>query len=69
MTGTAEARADTSLRDAIARIWFDERGRAGPPPGFGEERLFEFSIDACLATKTTGHGDYEPRHAVWTAAS
>jgi hypothetical protein len=27
--------------------------------------LFEFDIERCLYTKTTGHGDPAPRHTVW----
>lgn len=66
-TGRAVLRDDRSLRGRIAKVFFDERKLEGPPPGFQEEQLFEFLIDSCLATKTTGHGDYNPQHTIWRA--
>jgi len=27
--------------------------------------LFRFSVDRCLLTRTTGHGDFAPQHTVW----
>jgi hypothetical protein len=65
VTGRAERRDDASLRDACSTVWFAERKLDGPPPGFDEEQLFEFLIDGCLWTKTTGFGDYDPQHTVW----
>ncbi len=67
LTGRAEPRRDPAIRDSIAKIFFDERGLDSPPPDFEEQRLFEFLIDACLLTRTTGHGDYNPQHTVWQA--
>jgi hypothetical protein len=67
LAGVAEARPEADLREAVAAVWFRERELDAPPPGFDEELLFEFRIDACLLTRTTGHGDYSPRHTVWTA--
>jgi len=32
-----------------------------------DQDLFEFLIERCLLTRTTGHGDPSPRHVVWTA--
>jgi Pyridoxamine 5'-phosphate oxidase len=67
VTGRAERRDDAALRAACARVWFAERKLDAPPPGFESEQLFEFLVDGCLATKTTGYGDYEPQHTVWRA--
>jgi hypothetical protein len=67
ITGRAVARSDEALRNAVAKVFFDERKLSGPPPRFDEERLFEFIIDSCLLTRTTGHGDYDPKHTVWKA--
>ena len=36
--------------------------------GHGSQ-LFEFLVDGCLSTKTTGYGDYEPQHTVWRAGA
>jgi hypothetical protein len=68
ITGVAQPRDDANLRDSTAAIWFAERGLERAPPGFEEERLFEFLVSGCLTTKTTRHGDYEPDHRVWRAA-
>ncbi|MGH8976830.1 MAG: pyridoxamine 5'-phosphate oxidase family protein [Acidimicrobiia bacterium] len=66
VTGRAERRDDPDLREECAQTWFAERGLDGPsPPGFDEEQLFEFLVDGCLSTKTTGYGDYAPQHTVW----
>lgn len=67
LTGRAEARPDPALRELIASIFFGERG-FDRPPGFDEEQLFEFLIDTCLLTSTTGHRDYNPKHTVWKAS-
>ncbi len=68
LTGRAEVRTESALRNSIAALFFKERGLDGPPPGFEQEGLFEFLIDGCLLTKTTGHGDYNPQHTVWKAS-
>jgi hypothetical protein len=65
VTGRAEARDDAALRTACAEAWFAERKLDAPPPGFETEQLFEFLVDGCLSTKTTGYGDYEPQHTIW----
>jgi hypothetical protein len=67
LTGRAALRTDEGLRESVARIFFDERKLTAPPPGFEDQGLFEFFIESCLLTKTTGHGDHDPSHAVWKA--
>jgi len=69
LTGRAEVRTDRTLRDALARLFFDERGLSGPPPRFEEETLVEFFVESCLMTRTTGHGDYDPQHTIWKAGA
>jgi hypothetical protein len=44
-----------------------ERRLAEPPPDADQEQLIEFLIGTCLLTRTTGHGDYSPKHTVWRA--
>ncbi len=68
-TGGAAAPPDRTLRQSIAQVFLDERRLDSPPPGFEQERLFEFLIDGCLLTRTTGHGDYDPKHTVWKASA
>ena len=67
LTGRAVARGDAGLRQSLATIFFDERSLPAAPPGFQEQRLFEFLIETCLLTKTTGHGDHDPQHTIWKA--
>jgi len=69
LTGKALARPDQTLRESIAKVFFDERQWVSPPPGFDLQRLFEFLIDSCLLTRTTGHGDHNPKHTVWKASA
>ncbi len=65
VSGRAEHREDDALRERCAAVWFAERNLTEPPPGFDTEQLFELLVDRCLATKTTGHGDYNPQHSIW----
>lgn len=41
-----------------------ERGGTLPMP-LDDQELFEFTIDSCVLTRTTGHGDPDPQHTVW----
>jgi hypothetical protein len=65
VTGTVKEALDPGLRSRAAAVFFEERGWAEPPPGFEEQRLFEFRVTNCLLTRTTGHGDHAPRHITW----
>jgi hypothetical protein len=69
LTGRAVARQDAELRRSLAKQFFDERKWNDAPPRFDEQHLFEFLIESCLLTKTTGHGDHEPQHTVWRAGA
>jgi hypothetical protein len=69
LTGRAEPRDDPGLRDSIGRVFLDERTWDEPPPGFDEQGLFEFLVETCLLTRTTGHGDPNPKHTIWKAAA
>ncbi len=68
MTGVAEAKSDAALRARIAEQYLMvEREMTEEPPGFDGEQLFELLVNTCLTTKTTGHGDWSPKHTVWKA--
>jgi hypothetical protein len=68
VTGNAEPRDDPALRTAVVQQYlFEERKMTAEPPGFDDEQLFELLISACLTTKTTGYGDWNPQHTVWKA--
>ena len=65
VTGRVEEVADARRRDRIAAQFLAERGWQVPPPDFDAQRLFEFTVERCLHTRTTGHGDFDPRHTIW----
>ena len=68
VSGRAERRDDAALRRSCAAAWMQERKLDAEPPGVADEELFEVLLERCLATKTTGYGDYDPQHTVWQAA-
>jgi hypothetical protein len=65
VTGSVAEATDTGLRERAAAVFFEERHWTEPPPGFDEQQLFEFRVERCLLTRTTGHGDHAPRHTTW----
>jgi hypothetical protein len=67
LTGTAVGRRDRDLRRSIDSVFLAERGWDDPPPGFDDHELFELLVGTCLITRTTGHGDFDPKHTVWRA--
>ncbi len=66
LTGHA-AIADPALAAAATARFLAERGLDAEPPGFSDGEIFEFRISRCLLTRTTGYGDWNPRHSVWRA--
>jgi hypothetical protein len=67
LTGEAFAVGDSGLADRAAAQFLAERHMPDTPPEFSEGIFFEFLISRCLLTKTSGHGDWNPRHHVWAA--
>jgi hypothetical protein len=67
LTGMADLVDDRGQRRALQGQFLEERRLREPPKGFDEQELFEFRIERCLYTVTTGHGDPEPRHRIWSA--
>jgi len=67
VTGRAERVADADLAAAAAAQFLSERDLDAEPPGFADGEFFEFCLGRCLVTRTTGHGDWHPRHGVWSA--
>jgi hypothetical protein len=66
VAGTARADADERLRDRLAARFAAERPHLDAID-LGEHEVFEFLIERCLLTRTSGHGDASPRHEVWHA--
>jgi hypothetical protein len=67
LTGHAELVSDEPLRTKATEVYGAERGWLQPPADFAGQLLFEFFVEACLLTRTTGHGDPQPQHTVWKA--
>jgi hypothetical protein len=68
VTGRATVVSDTGRRDALARQFVKEREAIGVASPSADDVLFEFDVESCLLTRTTGHGDPAPDHQVWHAS-
>jgi hypothetical protein len=51
------------VRQGLADLFVTERGDVPAPAP--DHQLFRFGIETCLLTRTTGHGDFAPRHTTW----
>jgi hypothetical protein len=65
LTGQARLVKSPALREALATQFVAERSQFAVAPPAPDDALFEFELDACLLTRTTGHGDPNPQHTVW----
>ena len=65
LSGRAAPVDDPVRRRAAAAQFLAERRLDRPPPAFEAHDLFEFSVERCLWTVTSGHGDWHPRHTTW----
>jgi hypothetical protein len=66
ITGRAERRKDPELVTRVRAVFWQER-KVSEPPESGALSLYEFLIERCLLTRTTGHGDWNPQHTIWKA--
>jgi hypothetical protein len=69
LRGRASVESNHRLREELAERFFREREMSEAPPGWEDQELFEFRIERCLRTVSTGHGDPNPTHRVWRAPS
>jgi hypothetical protein len=67
LTGQASLIPDADRREVLGRQFVGERDAFGAVAPSADDALFEFDIDSCLLTRTTGHGDPAPSHIVWRA--
>jgi hypothetical protein len=56
---------DKQDRAELGSVFVAERAQLGVPRPASGDALFEFLLDGCLLTRTTGHGDPKPVHSVW----
>lgn len=68
-TGTAHLVPAKSVRKLLSRQFIEERSQFPVMPPADEDGLFEFTLEGCLLTRTTGHGDPSPIHMVWRPPS
>jgi hypothetical protein len=66
--GRAAMSSNAEQRDRLGRQFRAEREDSAPSSMPSDWELFEFRLNRCLLTRTTGHGDPAPRHSVWRAA-
>lgn len=64
ITGTARRIEDYETLARIIQQFVVERNNMDPAL-VKHEWLFEFDITTCLLTRTTGYGDWNPKHTVW----
>jgi hypothetical protein len=64
-SGKARLVTDAGLRSELSAVFVTERKQLAVPAPSGEDALFEFLVQSCLLTRTTGHGDMHPVHHVW----
>ncbi len=64
-TGKARPVDDARLRSELSAVFVAERMQFAVPTPGEEDLLFEFLLDSCLLTRTSGHGDTNPVHRVW----
>ncbi len=64
VTGRAALIEDAALRARLVEQFCQERGGMDPER-VSHELPFSFDVESCLLTRTTGHGDWNPKHTVW----
>ena len=63
--GAARVADHAALRSELGARFVAERASLAVPAPSDDDVLFEFLLDSCLLTRTTGHGDMSPQHQVW----
>jgi hypothetical protein len=66
--GMARPVESAQLRSDLGALFVEERSALGVHAPADEDGLFEFLVESCLLTRTTGHGDPHPVHQVWRDA-
>lgn len=53
------------LQEKAAAQFIAERQLKSEPEDFAAGQFFEFLVDRCLLTRTSGHGGWRPQHTTW----
>jgi hypothetical protein len=67
LRGRADLIEDADVRRRLGAQFVAERARFAVPEPAADHELFEFRVERCLVTRTTGHGDPAPEKVVWRA--
>jgi hypothetical protein len=68
LTGDATVVTDVELRRRLVAQFLGERSELPiSEADMADQTVFEFTVDRVLLTRTTGHGDPQPVHTVWSA--
>ena len=59
---------DPQRRQTATAQFLAERKLTTAPEDFDAQELFEFHLEGCLRTATSGHGDWNPRHTIWRSS-
>jgi hypothetical protein len=65
LSGRAVPVEDPQRRQVATARVLAERKLPAVPQDFDAQELFEFYLQRCLWTQTSGHGDWNPRHTTW----
>jgi hypothetical protein len=65
LSGRAALVDDPQRRQAATAQFLAERNLTTAPEDLHVQELFEFYLQRCLWTQTSGHGDWNPRHTIW----
>lgn len=66
ISGWATVVDDAAARAALAAQFVAERSAIPTAAVHDHDLLVELHIDRLLLTRTTGHGDWDPQHTVWS---
>ena len=67
ITGRAQLVVEEDVRRNLWAAYVGDADRimSGDFKGLEYQTIFEFILDTALLTRTTGHGDPNPKHTVW----
>jgi hypothetical protein len=65
--GTVEIVTADAVRKVMGDQFVSERIEIGVPFPADDDLLIRFDIETCLLTRTSGFGDFSPRHETWHA--
>jgi hypothetical protein len=65
IAGRARLVTSPDIQEVLARRFVQERSQFPVMSPAVDDALFDFDIDSCRLTRTTGHGDPRPQHRVW----